>query len=82
MSTAGLCLREQECGYTCHRYYVVLGVDEVGRLTYTVSEALGAHGLVLPFLFPSRALDVDSSDARLASARYSSVLCIVRFVPT
>lgn len=68
MSAAGLFLQEQECGYASHHYYIVLSIDEVGWLTYTISKALGAHGLIVPFLFPSHALNVNSSDARLALA--------------
>jgi len=75
MSAAGLRLREQEYSYLPHHYHVVLGV-EVGRLTYTVSEALGARGLIISFLFPGLALHVGSSDARIASFKHSSVLGI------
>jgi len=77
MSTAGLRLREPEYSCLSHYYHVVLGVNEVGRLTYTVSEALCARGLIISFLFPGLSLHVGSSDARIASLKHSSVLGIV-----
>ena len=76
MSAAALRLREREYSCLSHYYHVVLGVNEVCRLTYTVSEALCARGLIISFLFPGLALHIGSSDARIASFKHSSVLGI------
>jgi len=64
MSITGHRQREQEYGYLSYFHHVVLGLDEVDRLVHTVTEELGTRGLTTPFLFSSRALDVNSSGVR------------------
>jgi len=66
--------REQDYGYLSHHRHVVLGLDEVDHLTYTVGEVLGTRSPITCFLFPSLILDDNSSGARLAWSEHSSVL--------
>ena len=61
MSITGHRQREQEYGYLSYFHHVVLGLDEIDRLVHTVTEELGTRGLTTPFLFSSRALDVNPS---------------------
>ena len=48
MSATGLRIWEREYSYLSYHYHVVLGVDEVSRLTYTVRKAQGTYSFIIP----------------------------------
>jgi len=73
MSITGHRHREQEYGYLSYLRHVVLGLYEVDRLVYTVTEWLSTRGLTTPLIFSSLALDVNSSSPRPSFPPY---LCV------
>ena len=60
-----------EHGYLAYKREVVLGVEEVSRLTEVICEELGARGgITTPFIFSSLALDVSMSGIRRLIDRF------------
>ena len=67
MNATGHRHREQEYGHLSYHHHIVLGLDKVHQLVYTVTEELGgvsARGLTTSFLFSDLALDINSSGVR------------------